>query len=166
MYDSNVYYGTATDLNHIEVCKSVTRVSAELTLESSRSMLSRLLLRWMRPLMRRREGFPWLMGNERVEVAGIAIAPAPPIAPIGPSEHPGAPEGEVSPSWGVTLEQKREKIPLDTDDDLPCPFKLQPLSLCLAPYHTHWHNHTLDCLTNISLYFWGRIRYWGGTSYY
>ncbi len=49
------------------------------------------------------------MGNERVEVAGIAIAPAPPVAPIGPSEHPGAPEGDVSPSGGVTLRQKTKK---------------------------------------------------------
>lgn len=50
------------------------------------------------------------MGNERVEVAGIAIAPAPPVAPVGSSEQPGAPEGDVSPSWGVTLQQERRKI--------------------------------------------------------
>lgn len=84
-------------------------VWSRLTLESSRSMLSRLLLRWMRPLMRRREGLPWLMGNERVEVAGIAIAPAPPVAPEGSSEHPGAPEGDVSPSGGVTLQRQRQR---------------------------------------------------------
>lgn len=63
----------------------------------------------MRPLIRRREGLPWLMGNERVEVAVTAIAPAPPVAPVGSSEHPGAPEGDVSPSWGVTLQQERLK---------------------------------------------------------
>lgn len=49
------------------------------------------------------------MGNERVEVAGIAIAPAPPVAPIGSSKHPGAPEGDKSPSGGVTLQQKHRK---------------------------------------------------------
>lgn len=60
----------------------------------------------MRPLMRRNEGLPWLTGKERVEVAGIAIAPAPPVAPKGPSDS-GAPEGDVSPSDGVTLQQRQ-----------------------------------------------------------
>lgn len=64
----------------------------------------------MRPLMRRRDGLPWLTGNERVEMAGNAIAPAPQVAPIGPSEHPGAPEGDVSPSGGVTLQSKNKQI--------------------------------------------------------
>lgn len=41
------------------------------------------------------------MGKERVEEAEIAIAPAPPVAPGASS----APEGDVSPSWGVTLQQ-------------------------------------------------------------
>lgn len=63
----------------------------------------------MRPLMRRREGLPWLIGNERVDMAGIAIAPAPPVAPVGSSKHPGAPEGDNSPSAGVTLQQKHRK---------------------------------------------------------
>ena len=48
------------------------------------------------------------MGKERVEVAVIAIAPAPPVAPEAPSEQPGLPEGEASPSEGVTL-QRRDK---------------------------------------------------------
>lgn len=56
--------------------------------------------------MRRREGLAWLMGKERVDVAGIAIAPAPPVAPVGPSEHPALPEGDSSPSCGVTLRKK------------------------------------------------------------
>lgn len=81
----------------------VGRADGGLTLESSRSMLSRLLLRWMRPLMRRSDGFPWLTGRERVEEAEIAIAPAPPVAPVGSS----APEGDASPSWGVTLQHQR-----------------------------------------------------------
>lgn len=42
---------------------------------------------------------PWLMGSERVEVAGMAIAPAPPAAPGSSAE------GDVSPSWGVTLQR-------------------------------------------------------------
>lgn len=72
-------------------------------------MLSRLLLRWMRPLMRRREGLAWLRGNERVEVAGKAIAPAPAVAPTGPLEDPEASEGDASPSCGVTLQQTIKK---------------------------------------------------------
>lgn len=58
----------------------------------------------MRPLMRLREGLPWLMGKERVEVAGIAIAPAPPVAPGSSAE------GDVSPSWGVTLQQEEDMM--------------------------------------------------------
>ena len=57
------------------------------------------------------------MGNERVEVAGIAIAPAPPVAPEGSSEHPGAPEGDVSPSGGVTLQRQRQGNKDDVRND-------------------------------------------------
>lgn len=57
------------------------------------------------------------MGNERVEVAGIAIAPAPPVAPEGSSEHPGAPEGDVSPSGGVTLQRQRQRNKDDVRKD-------------------------------------------------
>lgn len=35
-------------------------IICQLTLQSSRSMLSRLLLRWTRPLILRSDGFPWL----------------------------------------------------------------------------------------------------------
>lgn len=89
----------------------LVRANRGLTLDSSRSMLSRLLLRWMRPLMRRSDGFPWLMGRERVEEAEIAIAPAPPVAPVGSS----APEGDASPSWGVTLQHQRWSFVLESD---------------------------------------------------
>ena len=43
-------------------------------------------------------------GNERVE-----MAIAPPLAPVRPSEHPGAPDvGDVSSSCGVTLRRKKK----------------------------------------------------------
>lgn len=58
----------------------------------------------MRPLIRRREGLPWLIGNDSVEVAGIAVAPTPPVSPTSVSEPPDTPGGEVSPSCGVTLQ--------------------------------------------------------------
>lgn len=56
-----------------------------LTLQSSRSMLSRLLLRWTRPLILRSDGFPWLAA-----------------APGGT-----APDEVAASELGVTLEHKR-----------------------------------------------------------
>lgn len=49
------------------------RYFLQLTLESSRSMLSRLLLLWMRPLMRRREGLPWTVLAEEAAVIEPAV---------------------------------------------------------------------------------------------
>lgn len=48
--------------------------------------------------MRRREGLPWFIGKDRVDEE--AIAPAPPVAPEGPSEYPGV-VGDASPSGGT-----------------------------------------------------------------
>lgn len=45
----------------------------QLTLESSRSMLSRLLLLCMRPLMRRRDGLPWTVLAEEAAVMEPAV---------------------------------------------------------------------------------------------
>lgn len=48
-------------------------VCSTLTLESRRSMLSKLLLRWMRPLMRRSDGLPWMVLTEEAAVTEPAV---------------------------------------------------------------------------------------------
>lgn len=88
------------------------------------------------------------MGNERVEVAGIAIAPAPPIAPIGPSEQPGAPEGDVSPSGGVTLQQRDTK---DTKDTLTMQTTRETWHLINAGASSHAHAF-------LYIYMWHKLR--------
>lgn len=42
------------------ISSCIMLIICQLTLQSSRSMLSRLLLRWTRPLILRSDGFPWL----------------------------------------------------------------------------------------------------------
>lgn len=66
---------------HYSVCGLVIQLiialrlplSLLLTLESRRSMLSRLLLLWMRPLMRRSDGLPWLVLDEDAAVTEPAV---------------------------------------------------------------------------------------------
>lgn len=70
-----------------------------LTLESRRSMLSRLLLLWMRPLMRRSDGLPWTVLAEEPAVMEPAVG-------LGWILMPVKEKAERETQWANCHEQK------------------------------------------------------------